>query len=71
MNFTKALAYIKAGKRVTRELWNNPENNCFLDKDGFLSIHTDKDHQWIIHDEDLVAEDWQVVVSEVLQDDET
>jgi hypothetical protein len=61
LNFGQALDAIISGGKVTRTEWENPKVYAFM-VNNILNIHRDgKVHQWVIHLNDILAEDWIVV----------
>lgn len=61
MDFYAALKKVMGGKKITRIEWSE---KCygFLSPDGLLSIHRNlNDHNWIVSDGDILAEDWIIV----------
>lgn len=62
LSFPDALKEIINGHKITRASWESKEEYGFMGKDGYLSIHTKGvDHQWLVNDGDLLAEDWLVI----------
>lgn len=62
MTFYAALPLILEGKRITRIAWNSDEEYGFIGPDRNIWIHTKgEDHQWGIHETDMIANDWIVV----------
>jgi hypothetical protein len=61
VDFPKAIAAVRDGKRVARESWKNPKDYCML-KDGFLMIYRDGEwFSWLVNDGDLLGEDWLIL----------
>lgn len=58
MTFPQAIEQVIAGKKVTRDEWENNEEYVHL-KDGWLMIRLKgADYQLIVSDGDLLASDW-------------
>lgn len=61
MDFIEAVRQISKGRKVTRLEWEDKEVYG-VSRDGYLVIHRDgRDHQWVVSDGDLYAEDWVVI----------
>jgi hypothetical protein len=60
LTFPQAMEAVIAGKRVTKKEWDDVDNYAEM-KDGFLIIHTDKDHQWTISEGDLTGNDYVII----------
>jgi len=66
MNFTEAIDKILDGNRITKEEWKDKRHYGLL-KDGILQIHKAGEadetiHPWILSEEDLIGEDWELVL---------
>lgn len=60
LDFPEAMRQVIAGKRVTKEEWHDEKQYVELAQ-GFLIIHTDEDHKWMINDGDLLGTDYYVL----------
>lgn len=61
MNFYEALAEALNGERITRQAWDDKGTYGFF-INGILTIRRDfKYHQWILHESDILADDWIVI----------
>ena len=65
MSFTDAIKALLEGKRITKVEWGDKRHYGLLE-DYILMLHkageAEKDtHPWILSEEDLVGEDWEVV----------
>lgn len=61
MTFYQALDKILEGERVTRLEWADEGTYCLM-IDSILHIRTEnKIHQWIIHEADMIPNDWVLV----------
>ena len=65
MTFTDVLKEILIGKNVTRVGWEDKRHYVLM-ADYILQLHKageDKEtlHPWILSEEDITAEDWEVV----------
>jgi len=62
MTFAEAINELLAGEKITRVDWENRNIYCYLDKiTGQLRIMNKKECSWVIHKNDLLAEDWVVI----------
>ena len=66
MTFTDGIKQLLSGKHITRTEWEDKRHYIVM-RDFMLQLHKageDKDltHPWIISEEDLVGEDWEVIV---------
>jgi len=65
MLFTDLISEVRLGKRITRTGWDDKRHYIVL-RDYILQLHKAGEdesdtHPWIISEEDLVAEDWEVI----------
>lgn len=60
MSFLEALKVVIDGGKVTRLEWDNKEHFVTMNG-GFLSLHKDGLHQWIVSEVDVQADDWMTV----------
>ncbi len=64
LTFSDVLTALRYGKRARRDSWYNVEVYVYLN--GTLKIHWDKEdngpteHDWIIQEVDLLADDWSL-----------
>ncbi len=62
MDFNSAIAEILKGKKITRVDWADEESWAEINKDRVLMLHlSDGFHEWLLHEEDIVAKDWIVL----------
>jgi len=60
LTFPQAMEAVIEGKRVTKKEWDDV--NVYAEmKEGFLIIHTDKDHQWTVAEADLTGKDYVII----------
>jgi hypothetical protein len=60
LTFLQAMEAVIEGKRVTKKEWDDV--TCYAElKDGFLIIHTDKEHQWLISQGDMEGKDYIII----------
>jgi len=65
MTFTDLVKEVLLGKHITRTGWEDKRHYIVL-RDFLLQLHKageDKDttHPWIVSEEDLTAQDWEVI----------
>lgn len=61
LSFYEALKCLVDGSKITRTEWENPEIYGFLNN-GIVSLRKEgSDHQWIISDGDILANDWILI----------
>lgn len=60
MNFPAAMQAVIDGKKVTRLEWNS-EDYGFLKGEYLMIKIKGEEHQWVVRDGDILAEDWIVV----------
>lgn len=64
MTFDQAIAEVIKGKKITRLEWSSNDEYGYR-RNELLLIHTKgQDHQWLLSDGDMLANDW-VVLPEV------
>jgi hypothetical protein len=60
LTFPQAMEAVIEGKRVTKKEWDDVNNYAEL-KEGYLIIHTDKDHQWLVSQGDMEGKDYIII----------
>ena len=64
MNLIKALQSVKAGRKITREAWNNDMIYVAIQADLLMIKMEDNIfHPWTVGVNDIFADDWQIIES--------